>query len=155
MKSGACAGAQGSRLLATSAKLPTGGDNIGLGCDQHQHGRDHERSSIVNAITSRRGGSRPLLPNRARQATSVSRLPHTRVASQPGLTDLKAAVLSPRHSSRATSLTAPISAAPTRSGVLGVLEELVLEELGNAQKVRIGGLVQLTVRVKPAQKGLA
>ena len=34
--------------------------------------------------------------------------------------------------------------------VLGVLEEIVLEELGNAQKVRIGGLVQLTVRVKPA-----
>jgi nucleoid DNA-binding protein len=28
----------------------------------------------------------------------------------------------------------------------------VLEELGNAQKVRIGGLVQLTVRVKAAQK---
>jgi hypothetical protein len=28
----------------------------------------------------------------------------------------------------------------------------VLEELGNAQKVRVGGLVQLTVRVKPAQK---
>lgn len=36
--------------------------------------------------------------------------------------------------------------------VLGVLEEIVLEELGNAHKVRIGGLVQLTVRVKPAQK---
>jgi DNA-binding protein HU-beta len=36
--------------------------------------------------------------------------------------------------------------------VLGVLEEIVLVELGNAQKVRIGGLVQLTVRVKPAQK---
>lgn len=34
--------------------------------------------------------------------------------------------------------------------VLGVLG--VLEELGNAQTVRIGGLVQLTVRVKPAQK---
>jgi DNA-binding protein HU-beta len=34
--------------------------------------------------------------------------------------------------------------------VLGALEEVVLEELGNAQKVRIGGLVQLTVRVKPA-----
>src|SRR5450755_4477701 len=33
---------------------------------------------------------------------------------------------------------------------LGALEEVVLEELGNAQKVRIGGLVQLTVRVKPA-----
>ena len=30
--------------------------------------------------------------------------------------------------------------------------EVVLDELGNAQKVRIGGLVQLTVRVKPAQK---
>jgi nucleoid DNA-binding protein len=36
--------------------------------------------------------------------------------------------------------------------VLGVLEEVVLVELGNAQKVRIGRLVQLTVRVKPAQK---
>ncbi len=36
--------------------------------------------------------------------------------------------------------------------VLGILEEIVLDELGNAQKVRIGGLVQLTVRVKPAQK---
>jgi DNA-binding protein HU-beta len=35
--------------------------------------------------------------------------------------------------------------------VLGVLEKIV-EELGNAQKVRIGGLVQLAVRVKPAQK---
>ena len=29
---------------------------------------------------------------------------------------------------------------------LSALEEIVLEELGNAQKVRIGGLVQLTVR---------
>jgi len=36
--------------------------------------------------------------------------------------------------------------------VLGVIEEIVLEELGNAQKVRIAGLLQLTVRVKPAQK---
>jgi DNA-binding protein HU-beta len=32
------------------------------------------------------------------------------------------------------------------------LEDVVLEEIGNAEKVRIGGLVQLTVRVKPAQK---
>ena len=32
------------------------------------------------------------------------------------------------------------------------LDEIVLEELGNAQKVRLGGLVQLTVRVKPATK---
>jgi nucleoid DNA-binding protein len=35
---------------------------------------------------------------------------------------------------------------------LAALEDVVLEELGNAQKVRLGGLVQLTVRVKPAQK---
>jgi DNA-binding protein HU-beta len=36
--------------------------------------------------------------------------------------------------------------------VLGVIEEVALEELGNAQKARIAGLVQLTVRVKPAQR---
>lgn len=36
--------------------------------------------------------------------------------------------------------------------VLDALDEVVLQELGNAQKVRIGGLVQLTVRVKPATK---
>lgn len=35
---------------------------------------------------------------------------------------------------------------------LAALEEVVLEELQNAQKVRIGGLVQLAVRIKPAQK---
>ena len=35
---------------------------------------------------------------------------------------------------------------------LDALDEVLLEELGNAQKVRVGGLVQLTVRVKPAQK---
>jgi DNA-binding protein HU-beta len=32
------------------------------------------------------------------------------------------------------------------------LEEIIVQELGNAEKVRIGGLVQLTVRVKPATK---
>jgi nucleoid DNA-binding protein len=36
--------------------------------------------------------------------------------------------------------------------VLDALDAVVLDELANAQKVRIGGLVQLTVRVKPAQK---
>lgn len=46
---------------------------------------------------------------------------------------------------------AEISRAEARR-VLGALEEVVLEELGNAQKVRIAGVVQLTVRVKPAQK---
>jgi len=35
---------------------------------------------------------------------------------------------------------------------LEALDDVVLDELGNAQKVRIGGLVQLTVRVKPATK---
>jgi DNA-binding protein HU-beta len=35
---------------------------------------------------------------------------------------------------------------------LAALDEIVLDEVGNAQKVPIGGLVQLTVRVRPAQK---
>ena len=35
---------------------------------------------------------------------------------------------------------------------LTALEEIVLEELGNAQKVRLAGVVQLTVRVKPPTK---
>lgn len=37
-------------------------------------------------------------------------------------------------------------------GVLEALEEVVLEQLGDAQKVRIGGVVQLVVRVKDATK---
>jgi DNA-binding protein HU-beta len=36
--------------------------------------------------------------------------------------------------------------------VLTALEEVVLDQIGNAEKVRIGGLVQLTVRMKPASK---
>ena len=36
--------------------------------------------------------------------------------------------------------------------VLDALEEIVLDEIANAEKVKIGGLVQLTVRVKPASK---
>jgi nucleoid DNA-binding protein len=35
---------------------------------------------------------------------------------------------------------------------LTALEDVVLEQIGDAQKIRIGGLVQLTVRVKPATK---
>ena len=31
---------------------------------------------------------------------------------------------------------------------LAALEEIVLEQLGNAEKVRIGGMVQLTVRAQ-------
>src|SRR6185437_12304592 len=37
-------------------------------------------------------------------------------------------------------------------GAIQALEEVVLDEIGNAEKVKIGGLVQLTVRVKPATK---
>ena len=35
---------------------------------------------------------------------------------------------------------------------LAALDEVVLDQIEKAQKVRIGGLVQLTPRVKPAQK---
>jgi nucleoid DNA-binding protein len=35
---------------------------------------------------------------------------------------------------------------------LAALEDVVLGELAEAQKVRIGGVVQLSVRLKPAQK---
>jgi DNA-binding protein HU-beta len=35
---------------------------------------------------------------------------------------------------------------------LTALEEVVLEEIGDAQKVRVGGLVQLTARLNPATK---
>ncbi len=35
---------------------------------------------------------------------------------------------------------------------LTALDEVILQEIGNAEKVRIGGLVQLTVRLKPATK---
>ena len=35
---------------------------------------------------------------------------------------------------------------------LAALEEVILDEIGNAQKVKFAGLVQLTVRVKPATK---
>lgn len=46
---------------------------------------------------------------------------------------------------------ADLSKADTKRA-LAALDEVILGELGNAQKVRIGGLVQLTVRVKPATK---
>src|SRR3954449_4731796 len=35
---------------------------------------------------------------------------------------------------------------------LAALEDVVLTEIGNAEKVKIGSLVQLTVRLKPATK---
>ena len=46
---------------------------------------------------------------------------------------------------------ADLSKADARRAI-AALEEIVLEQIGNAEKVRIGGLVQLTVRVKPATK---
>jgi DNA-binding protein HU-beta len=33
---------------------------------------------------------------------------------------------------------------------IAALEEVVIEEIGNAEKVKIGGVVQLDVRVRPA-----
>jgi DNA-binding protein HU-beta len=33
---------------------------------------------------------------------------------------------------------------------LSALEEVVLDEIGNAEKIKIGGVVQLDVRVRPA-----
>jgi nucleoid DNA-binding protein len=36
--------------------------------------------------------------------------------------------------------------------VLAALEEVVLEQIANAEKVKIGGVVQLDVRVRPATK---
>jgi len=36
--------------------------------------------------------------------------------------------------------------------VLDAIEEVGLEEIGNAEKVKIGSLVQLNVRVRPASK---
>lgn len=35
---------------------------------------------------------------------------------------------------------------------LAALEEVVLEQIGEAEKVKLGNLVQLTVRLKPATK---
>ena len=35
---------------------------------------------------------------------------------------------------------------------IAALEQVVLEEVGNGERVRIGGVVQLSVRLKPAQK---
>ena len=37
-------------------------------------------------------------------------------------------------------------------GAIQALEEVVLDQIGNAEKVKIGNLVQLTVRLKPATK---
>ncbi len=51
----------------------------------------------------------------------------------------------------AVSERADLSKADAKRAV-EALENIVLEQLGNAEKVRIGGLVQLTVRVKPATK---
>jgi nucleoid DNA-binding protein len=39
-----------------------------------------------------------------------------------------------------------------RKNALAALDAVLLERLGDAERVKIGGLVQLTVRVKPARK---
>jgi nucleoid DNA-binding protein len=45
-----------------------------------------------------------------------------------------------------------MSRARRRERVLTALEEVVFEEISNAQKVKIGSIVQFTVRLKPATK---
>ena len=46
---------------------------------------------------------------------------------------------------------AGLSRAQVKSAIQA-LEEIVLDEIGNAEKVRVGNLVQLTVRLKPPTK---
>ena len=71
---------------------------------------------------------------------------------------LKAVQANPRNYGAHAALAKFYSQAPhakydeAAKHALAALDEIVLEQLANAQKVRIGGLVQLTVRVKPAQK---
>jgi nucleoid DNA-binding protein len=43
---------------------------------------------------------------------------------------------------------AGLSRAQVKSAIQA-LEEVVLDEIGNAEKVKVGNLVQLTVRLKP------
>ena len=45
-----------------------------------------------------------------------------------------------------------IAAVRAAKRALDALDGIVLEDLGNARKVRLGGLVQLAVRLKPATK---
>ena len=52
---------------------------------------------------------------------------------------------------RAVAERAGLSRAQAKDAIQA-LEEVVLGEIGNAEKVKIGNLVQLTVRVKPATK---
>jgi nucleoid DNA-binding protein len=68
----------------------------------------------------------------------------------------------PQNNPRPTSLTqaqlnrevaARADVTPTEAKrVLDALEQVVLEQIGRAQKVKIGGLVQLTPALKPATK---
>jgi DNA-binding protein HU-beta len=67
--------------------------------------------------------------------------PHRSVSLPLSQTQLAAAVADQAGMSRSDAKRA-----------LTALEEVVVEQLGSAEKVRLGGLVQLTVRVKPAQK---
>jgi len=46
---------------------------------------------------------------------------------------------------------AGLSRAQAKSAIQA-LEEVVLDEIGNAEKVKVGNLVQLTVRLKPPTK---
>src|ERR1700749_1985975 len=72
--------------------------------------------------------------------------PHLRIDSRGSAVPLTQAQLVTAVAERAD-----LSKADAKRAV-EALEEIVLQELGNAEKVRIGGVVQLTVRVKTATK---
>jgi nucleoid DNA-binding protein len=80
----------------------------------------------------------------------VIRPPEFNAAKQPAFEENTVA-LTQTQIIAAVAERAELSKADAKRAI-AALDEVVLEEIGNAQKVRIGGLVQLTVRVKPAQK---
>jgi DNA-binding protein HU-beta len=99
------------------------------------------RVAVVGAAQTSWRSGRPVRHERFNSARAYAPLDREGVLLPLTQTQLAAAVAD----------RAEITSAEAKR-ILGALEEIVLEELGNAQKVRVGGLVQLTVRVKPAQK---
>jgi DNA-binding protein HU-beta len=98
-----------------------------------------QRSSLTGRARIRRSWSR----RSASRADAVSSVPIrlSRKVDLPRQPQMIAAVADRAEMSKADAKRA-----------LDALDEIVLEELGDAQKVRLGGVAQLTVRVKPAPK---
>jgi nucleoid DNA-binding protein len=94
-------------------------------------------------LTVRRYGMRSIRPPRRFESRPHPRIRHTNRRTVVPLTQTQ---LVSEIADRAE-----LSKAEAKRA-LAALDEIVLEQIGNAQKVRIGSLVQLTPRVKPAQK---